>query len=227
MATAGKDRKRARPRYDALVEVSTRLFGEHGFEGTTVRMIADELGVQSGSLYSHIKSKDEVLHLIVMTVADAFFEAVREASEATGNPEEKLRAMCRAHLEVIDDHGLAVRVYYDEWHRLSPKARKQIATLRNSYRNRFTAVVEEGIAEGTFGSVDVPWAVLVILSACNWAVEWYSHEGPRNPAQIADKFMDVIIDGIRAGSPAKPPRAAAPKKPKAAPKAGKRRKAVS
>lgn len=161
-------------------------------------MIADELGLKSGSLYSHISSKDEVLTLIVKTVADAFFEAVKVASETPGNPEERLRAMCRAHLEVIDRHGLAVHVYYEEWHRLNKKSRSEIAALRKAYGDRFTEVVKAGVTDGTFRDVDVPWAVLVILSACNWAVEWYSPKGSRNPTEIADGFMDVIVAGLSA-----------------------------
>lgn len=203
---------RARPRYDALVDVSTELFGKHGFEGTSVRMIADALGVKSGSLYSHIKSKDEVLHRIVLTVADAFFDSVKEAGESPGSPMDRLRAMCRAHLEVIDHHGPAVRVYYDEWRRLGGKSKKQILTLRKAYENCFTEVIEEGIEDGSFGAVNVPWVTLVILSACNWSVEWYSHDGPRSPAEIADGFMEVLFDGIRSDGPAY----AAPRRKKSA-----------
>lgn len=184
-------------RYDDLVDIATKLFSEHGYEATTVRMIADAMGVKSGSLYSHIASKDEVLLRIVMSVAEDFYESAEAARESAAGSEAQLRAMCRAHLEVLYRRQDAVRVYYDEWRRLDPKSRRQIARLRDDYEAHFTQVIEEGIANGTFRPVEVRPAVLVILSACNWTYQWYSPRGSWKPADIADSYMDVIVGGLR------------------------------
>src|SRR4051812_2128742 len=188
---------RVSPRYEDLVDLATKLFGEHGYEATTVRMIADAMGVKSGGLYSHIASKDEVLVHIVMSVAHDFYAGAEAARQSAEGAEGRLRAMCRAHLEVLHRRHDAVRVYYDEWRRLDPTSRKQIAQLRDDYEANFTEVIEEGIASGEFRDVDVRSAVLVILSACNWTYQWYSSRGNWKPADIAHSYMDVIVSGLR------------------------------
>jgi AcrR family transcriptional regulator len=205
--TALRNARAVSPRYDDLVELSTRLFSEHGYDATTVRMIADAMGVKSGSLYSHIDSKNEVLVRIVMSVAEDFFDGAKAASTSAGDAADRLRAMCRAHIEVLDRRQDAVRVYYDEWRKLDPRSRRRIVKLRADYESCFVGVIEQGVAAGAFRVVDVRAAVLVILSACNWTYQWYSRDGQWKPADIADRYIDVIVNGLRdrgSGGPADP-----------------------
>jgi AcrR family transcriptional regulator len=193
---AESPKRTRRNSYDDLVDVATALFGAHGYGATTVRMIADALGVQSGSLYSHISSKDEILKRIVFSVADDFFEAARTASASEGSPVERLRALCRAHIAVLDQRKAAVTVYYDEWRRLDEKSIKDIAEQRRAYERLFRAVIEEGVADGQFAAVDVRTTVLVLLSALNWTYQWYDQDGAKRPAEIADGYLDVILTGL-------------------------------
>jgi AcrR family transcriptional regulator len=193
---AEASKRSRRNSYDDLVDVATALFSKHGYEGTTVRMIADELGVQSGSLYSHISSKDEILKRIVYSAAGDFFEGARVASESGGTPEERLRALCRSHLEVLDRRKGAVTVYYDEWRRLDEASIREIAGQRRDYELLFRSVVDEGVAAGEFAPVDVRTTVLVLLSALNWTYQWYSPQGAKSPAEIADGYLDVVLTGL-------------------------------
>lgn len=197
MATGARPSGRARRNsYEDLVDVATGLFSQHGYEGTSVRMIAEALGVQSGSLYSHISSKDEILKRIVLSVASDFLEGARAISASDAPPEERLRSLCRHHLEVLHRHQAAVTVYYDEWRKLEAGPRAEIVEQRREYEQLFGRVVEDGVAAGTFGPVDVRSAVLVLLSACNWTYQWYAPRGRLRPAQIADSYVDLLLSGL-------------------------------
>ncbi|MQA81835.1 MAG: TetR family transcriptional regulator [Streptosporangiales bacterium] len=188
---------RVQSRYGDLLDAATKLFSEHGYERTTVRMIANEMGVQSGSLYSHIKSKEEVLRRIVIACAESLMVRVEDARDRSETPEERLRAMCRAHMRVQQEEKAAVTIYFDEWHKLDEESREYIVELRRRYEQELAEVVEEGIERGDFGPVDVRGAVLVILSALNWAYTWYRPDGRLSPEEIADLFVDVIVEGLR------------------------------
>jgi AcrR family transcriptional regulator len=179
------------------VEISTRLFSEHGYDKTTVRMIAESMGVKSGSLYSHIAGKDEILTRIVMSVADDFSGSVATANAGDQPPEQRLRAMTQAHLRVLDRRQAAVTVYYDEWRKLGEDSRRGIAERRDQYTQMFIQVVQEGIVDGTFTpDIDPRDAVLVLLSACNWTYQWYSRDGQLTADQIADRYVDVVVAGL-------------------------------
>jgi AcrR family transcriptional regulator len=184
-------------RYGDLLDVATTLFSEHGYERTTVRMIADAMGVQSGSLYSHIKSKEELLRQIVVACAEQLMLGVNQAMAAADTPEDQLRAICRAHMRVQQEEKAAVTIYFDEWQKLDEETRDYIVGLRRDYEKLLAGVIEEGIAEGVFGPVDVRGAVLVVLSALNWAYTWYKPDGSLSPEQIADVFVGIVLDGVR------------------------------
>jgi TetR/AcrR family transcriptional regulator, cholesterol catabolism regulator len=183
--------------YDDLVVVATRLFSEHGYEGTTVRMIAEALGVKSGSLYSHISTKDEILKKIAAQVADDFLEGSRVALVSEGTAEDRLRAMVHHHLDVVHRRKEAVTVYYDQWRGLDKESRQEINAKRRAYERHFVQVIEEGIEDGTFEPVDVRPAALVLLSSCNWTYQWYNRRGSRKPQEIADSFVELVLTGLR------------------------------
>ena len=192
------NRRREKPRYEDLLQVSTDLFSQHGYERTTVRMIAEEMGVLSGSLYSHISSKDEILLKIISSIAALFGERVRNASRLDAPAEDRLQAMCRAHLSVLNDRQAAVTVYYNQWRLLPEQNRKSIVELRSEYEQLFVELIQDGIKDGTFNDVSVRDTVLVILSACNWTYQWYSNTGDSHTDEIADRYLKVILEGLRA-----------------------------
>jgi AcrR family transcriptional regulator len=187
-----------RRRYDDLVEIATELFSEYGYERTTVRMIAERMGIKSGTLYSHISGKDEVLERIVNTVGEDFITRLVAAVEQSDDPVERLRAMCRSHLAVLHDHLEAVTVYFNEWQKLQPDARTVIVDIRIRYETLLREVINDGIARGVFSARNPDDVVLMLLSGLNWTYKWYRPGGGRTPDEIADGLLQVVLDGLLA-----------------------------
>lgn len=187
----------AQSRFADVIDAATRLFSEHGYKGTTVRMIADEVGILSGSLYSHISRKEDILLQIARQTGTTFLERAEQAVEGIEDPEAALRAICAAHLEVLDERQTAVTVYYNEWRRISSPAREEIVTLRDRYEVLITDWVQAGITTGAFEPSDPRMGVLMILSMLNWSYQWYRRDGGVNPRRLGDLFMDAILRGLR------------------------------
>lgn len=203
MVTAGAHHDDAgRSRRADLIEAATDLFSEHGFERTTVRMIAERMGVLSGSLYSHIAGKEQVLCEIVVDVADDFLARAAAVRARGDDPAVTLRELCRSHLDVLHERQAAVTVYYDEWRKLGADDRRRITTLRERYERHFAETVEEGMRAGAFAPVDVRSIVYVLLSSCNWTYQWYSRDGALTPRTIADAYVDIVMNGLAAATTA-------------------------
>lgn len=180
-----------------MIDAATRLFSEHGYNGTTVRMIADEVGILSGSLYSHISRKEDILLQIARQAGMTFVERAEQAMEDIEDPEAALRAICAAHLQVLDEQQTAVTVYYNEWRRISSPAREEIVALRDRYEAMITDWVTKGIKTGAFEPSDPRMGALMILSMLNWSYQWYRHDGGIDPRRLGDLFMDAILQGLR------------------------------
>lgn len=184
-------------RKEQIYSTARSLFSERGYPATTIRDIAREMNMQAGSLYAHIDSKEDVLWEIVSRAADQFVSAATPiARSAALTPTEKLRALVRAHVEMLSDNLDEATIFLHEWKFLSEERRHSIAERRDLYESLYRQVVEDGIASGDFAPTDPKVATLLVLSAVNWMPQWYHPSGPLSPDAIADSFSDLVLKGL-------------------------------
>ncbi|MCL6600024.1 MAG: TetR/AcrR family transcriptional regulator [Alicyclobacillus macrosporangiidus] len=188
---------------DQILAAARRLFSSKGYNGTTIREIADEAGVLSGSLYAHIQSKEDLLFEIADEGARAFLSAAATVDRMPGAASERIREGLRAHVRVVADHLEASKVFFHEWHALSEQRRSVIQAKRDAYESYWDRWIAAGIAEGHLRGEDPKFARLLILSVANWVYQWYRPDGPLTPEEIADRFWRLLMNGLAVipGSP--------------------------
>ncbi len=195
----------------ALIEAAGKLFSQKGYYGTTIRDIAQERGIRSGSLYAHIESKEDLLYEIVDLASQAFIDALEPIVSGSMPPQKKLVQGLAAHIRVISTHLETSRVFLHEWLLLTGPRRRTIEDRRNHYEALWTALLKEGIEQGAFASVSLRFARLVILSVANWVYLWYDPTGPMNPEQIAEEFGQLILYGLVGPAASSPSSAGMPR----------------
>ena len=178
-----------------LTRQAARLFAEKGYHGTSIGEIADALGVQKGSLYAHIKSKQDLLYETMVEGARAFHagrDAIPEELPAT----EKIRLALRSHLRAVADQLDVATVFVQEWRYLEGERRDEILAERRRYEERIRALFREGRDLGELRSdLDDSTAALLALSAANWAYTWLTPG--RDTDELADRFYELLLDGMR------------------------------
>jgi AcrR family transcriptional regulator len=181
-------------RRDQILAVAARLFSERGYHATSMRDIGEATGILAGSLYSHIRGKEDLLFGIVQRAAESFLTGL-EAVLATDAPaQEKLRLAMRAHVDVVAGDPEAARVFHHEWRALTGRRRTEVRKLRRRYESMW-----DGIVRDLPGATDPRAARLLVLSAANWTYTWYRPDGPMSPQQVADRFTDLLLDGLGGG----------------------------
>jgi AcrR family transcriptional regulator len=178
-----------------LTRQAARLFAEKGYHGTSIGDLAGALGVQKGSLYHHIDSKEDLLYETMREGANAFhaaLDAIPEELPAT----EKIRLALRAHLRVVAEQLDVATVFVREWRYLEGERREEIVRERRRYEERVRALFREGRERGELRSdLDDATAALLALSAANWAYTWlrpgYDTDG------LADRFYAALLEGMR------------------------------
>lgn len=184
-------------RKDQIMRTASKLFREKGFEAASMRDIASELGIEAASLYSHIKSKDEILETICFRSANEFMTVIADVNDIYFDAEEKLRMAVKNHVRIITNDLNTATVFLREWRNLTGQKKDEFIALRHKYENEFRTIISQGENENVFETVDVRFAVLTILSAVNWIVEWYNPNGTMTPDEIADNLSDFILTGLR------------------------------
>jgi AcrR family transcriptional regulator len=181
------------------VAAAARLFSERGYHGTSMRDLGEALGLQRGSLYAHIVSKEDLLFDVVDEGAERFLARGRAAADAPAPATKRLRTFLAGHIETAIEHLDAATVFLNEWRYLSDGKRAEIEAKRDRYEELLRSIVEEGITAGEFRTdADVRFAVLLVLSAGNWVYEWYRPGGELGPRDIAERFSDLIVRGLEA-----------------------------
>jgi AcrR family transcriptional regulator len=178
-----------------LTRAAARLFAEKGYHGTSVGDLAAALGVQKGSLYSHIESKADLLWEVAREGAAAFHAALDTVPEE-GPALERIRAALRAHLRVVAEQLDVATVFVREWRYLEGERRDAFVAERRRYEERFRALFRDGREHGELRTdLDDGTAALLALSAANWAYTWLRPETDTD--ELADRFTGLLLEGMR------------------------------
>jgi len=182
-------------RRSELTREAARLFAERGYHGTSIGDLANAMGVQKGSLYAHIESKQDLLYEAMQEGSRAFHDALdRVPEDARG--EERIRLALRAHLRVVAEQLDVATVFVREWRYLEGPRAAEFREERRRYEERFRAIFREGRELGDFRTdLDDGAAVLLVLSAANWAYTWL--RSGVDTDELADRFFAILLDGVR------------------------------
>jgi TetR/AcrR family transcriptional regulator, cholesterol catabolism regulator len=189
-------------RREELVATATRLFAEQGYHGTSMADLAAALGVQKGSLYSLTESKQALLVVVTREGAAAFHAALDGVPE-DAEPLERVRLALRAHLAVVAGQLDVAAVFTREWRFLDEPERMAFRSSRRRYEERWRDLVRDAAERGALRSdLEVESAVLLVLSAANWAYTWLREDTDTDA--LADRFWGMVVDGVR-GYATRPP----------------------
>lgn len=187
-----------RTKDNEIFDAAASLFKRKGFHATSMQDIADAVGMQKGSLYYHIVSKEELLFRISYEAVSAIAEELQTIADAPLPPPEKLRAAIKNHVENLCERLDLMSVFLKESKTLTTEQQAQILTHRRRYEELFRGILREGIEAGDFRPVDVGAVADALLGMLNWMHQWYRPDGRLTPQQIAEVFADLALRGLLA-----------------------------
>lgn len=183
-------------RKDQIFYTAIQLFRDRGYSATGMREIAKALDIKAASLYSHIKSKEEILQKICFDVAHDFFNGLEGIEKNNFTGKMRIEAAIHSHIHVIAKNRSKVSVFLHEWKHLKEPYLSDFIELRSQYEGRFKEYLSYGINKGEFDIDDLDFTALTILSSLNWTANWFKKDGKMTEEQIAKKLSTILIKGI-------------------------------
>lgn len=185
-------------RKEQVIRKAAELFREKGYAASSMRDLAQKLGIEAASLYSHIKSKEEILQSLCFDMATEFRKSLDEVERQKGPASEKLRRGIVGHIQVMAKDLTASAVFMNEHRHLSQPFLREFLLLRINYINRFKDIIEEGIISGEFkDSIDKKLAVMTLFSSLNWMPQWYDPHSNIVPIDLGQKLADMLVNGMK------------------------------
>lgn len=185
-ASAGDESAKGR-----ILRAAAHLFVTRGFDKTTVRELAAEVGIQSGSLFHHFKSKHEILEAVMVDVIELNTGRMLTAIERETDPEVRLRTLVKCELESINgDTSEAMSLLVREWRSLPREAQERVLVLRDRYEQLFLDALEAADR----GLVEIDTFILrrFIYGIDFVSGYWFKPEGPLSIDDLVELVMTLV-----------------------------------
>jgi TetR/AcrR family transcriptional regulator, cholesterol catabolism regulator len=184
---------------DRILEEAVKLFYERGFSGTTLDDIAAKLGVTKPFIYTHFRSKVELLEAICRPTIEMSLEAISQAAGQTGSASERLFNGVIAFSRVVLQRQANIAVYFREEKSLSKPGLADINALRKRFDRVLSELLEEGIKAGEFRITDIRVAALAIGGMVSWAYTWYQPGGRLSIDDVGAEMARFAVEmvGVR------------------------------
>ena len=182
---------------DVITRKASALFRKKGFPATSMRDIAEAIGIEAPSLYNHIQSKNEILKDICFRIARLFTQFLREIELGSQSNLSKMESIIRFHISMMIDEFESVYISEHEWRHLPEPFLSDFKSQRRNYRLRLTAIMQKGIKAKEINPIDPNVAVLTILSSLS-GIEGWQQSGKKIDAKLLEEnIVKILIEGLR------------------------------
>lgn len=200
----GREAKKAQAE-QTLLEHAARLFVEKGFGGTSLKDIADAMGLTRGAIYYYFPNKEALLSTLV---EDLTINAAKDIdlwqAKAKGTPSERLNGLVRQRINYVLQRGFKIRLLELAEAALPEDLARRSRAAKRHILDVYTALVREGVAEGEFRVVDERVAAFGLIGMVNWTAWWFDPGRGRSADEIARELAEMAVrsllkDGKRHG----------------------------
>ncbi|OTG80068.1 TetR/AcrR family transcriptional regulator [Acinetobacter sp. ANC 4648] len=177
-----------------LLSGAAYLFHKQGYAKTTVRELAQFIGIQSGSLFHHFKSKDDILANVMEQTIIYNHSRLEEAVQSSNNPEQQLKQLIKAELiSITGDTGSAMAVLVYEWFALSTEKQNELLKRRNHYEDIWLSVIQSLCDDGKIQHDAFIWRRL-IGGAIAWTVTWFNPNGKVSMNELTETVWEMAMN---------------------------------
>lgn len=182
-----------------ILEAAVKLFDAHGYDGTSVRQIAEAAKVNLALISYHFQGKQGVLEVLISQYYETFFHILAKESKLAENvpPMDKLLHMVRLYVYFQRDHAAITRLIQRELSVESMLAREVMTLYIHQWKHEFTMIIEEGMNQGDFEKVPVDYCLLAMSSLLI-----YPYLNPQSVREVyylepaSDDFCEWLIESV-------------------------------
>lgn len=181
---------------EAIRKAGVRLIFEHGYEAMSLRQLAAEVGIQPGSLYNHISTKQDLLFDLVQDHINDLLRELDLALEGKADPVEQLRAFVAFHVTYHMTRKREVFIANSELRSLDAKNYDAVVSLRGAYEQRLAQILTDGVSDGVFEVVDIQVATFAIIALLTGLCTWYRPGGRLTRDAIIAAHEKLVLSGV-------------------------------
>ena len=192
-----KNAQKKSTKKEIILEKAAVMFREKGFSSTSMRDLAESVGIEAASLYNHIQSKSQILQEIVFRAADDCNQHLDKLTDENAACSVKIESIIRFHVQMMLNRFEDYHVMTHEWIHLSEPHLSNFINQRRTYVQKLESIVEECIQKKEFKPILPYVAVLTILSAVRGLEFWHRSQKKITPAELEENMVTHLISGLK------------------------------
>ena len=178
--------------YDAAID----LIYQDGYEAVSLRQLAGAVGIQAGSLYNHIASKQDLLYKLILTIMEDLNKDLDKELEHSADADDALRRFVKFHISYYAARKKKVFICNFELRSLQAENYKQIVGLRDQYEQRLVSILTQGISDGLWKPADVGVAAKALIAMLTGICVWYDPNGGYSIDELVEHYSELVFRGI-------------------------------
>lgn len=182
---------------ELIVNKAAFLFRKNGFDATSMRELAENIGVEAPSLYNHIGSKNEILQKICFDTAGLFNSNLEKELKSSDTPFKKLENLIRFHIQKMVNNYDEVYVSDHEWRHLPDPFLTNFLNQRKKYEEKLVAIVKDSIEKKEIKNIHPYVAVLTILSAVKGLQTWQKRKKNISAITFENDMVEHLLNGLK------------------------------
>lgn len=180
-----------------ILRHAARLFRQKGYQATSLKDIAREVGVEAPSLYNHINSKHEILKDILLDIASKFVSSIQDVDHASLKGINKIEKAISQYVNLSYNHPNEISLITGEWVHLEDADLKTYLDFRDQYETAFRNMYRQAVKECDIKEVNEDVAIFSILSTLRWIYSWINKNRRYNVVELESQLITILIDGLR------------------------------
>ncbi len=187
---------RKEQRADHIYRVAAEIMCQKGFEATSMKDIADAVGLTKAGIYHYIPGKEELLFQIMGFAMDMVDQDVIEPAQNVADAEARLRTIVERHARRILDVGGAVTIILEEVPALTPAHRRTILARKRAYFDLVRRTLDQLAADGRLRPVNSTVATFSLFGMITWISRWYRRDGKLTPEETLKDFLEIALSAV-------------------------------
>lgn len=179
-----------------IINISAKLFKEKGYSAVTMRDIAQAMDIKAASLYNHIKSKQEILVLIIIEIAEEFTYVMNEIVNSNQSAVQKLEKIIQLHIDITLRNPDELASLNNDWMHLENQSLPYFIKMREEYEENFRTIVKKGIQDGEIKNLNLEVIIFSMLSTLRTLYIWYGKKKSPNASILKSNMTKVLLKGI-------------------------------
>ena len=179
-----------------IIAVAAKLFKEKGYSAVTMRDIAQALDIKAASLYNHISSKQEILVLIIIEIAEEFTNKMNQIVVSDESSIQKLEKIIELHVDITIRNPNELASLNNDWMHLTNEELTYFIKMREDYEQNFRKIVKIGISNQEIKNHNPEIIIFSMLSTLRTLYLWYNKKNTINDKILKSSMKNVLLKGI-------------------------------